>query len=433
MTIPPTQKMSFAKKIILALSAVGPGLFLIGYNIGTGSVTTMAKTGAEHGMQLFWALALSCLFTYFLMVAYGQVTLVTGQTALRSFRERFTSFGLGKILALYILIALILGEIMALMGIMGIVSDLLQEGSKIALGYDISTLWITAVLAVGIYALLWNGSYAIFEKFLIGFVILMGLCFLVVFVMVRPELSIVFKGLVPSIPDVDGAFGLVAAIAGTTCSAALFIMRSTVVAEKGWNIGHLATEKRDALVSATMMLFLSGIIMAVAAGTLFVTQPGQKLESTAQLIELFKPLGGDVAALVLILGITGAGLSTIFPIVLIAPWLICDYLGKPRDIRSPLFRILGLIGVLFCFGMQLMDQRPIVLMVFSQAFQACILPAVAIPILVLINRSDVMGKHRARWPLNLGLVGAAIFSLVTTYFAIVDTVPAVEKYFAGGN
>jgi len=425
MTTPPAQKLSFAKKIILALTAVGPGLFLIGYNIGTGSVTTMAKTGAEHGMQLFWALALSCLFTYFLMVAYGQVTLVTGQTALRSLRERFTSFGLGKILALYILIALILGEIMALMGIMGIVSDLLQEGSRIALGADVSTFWITAVLAVGIYALLWNGSYAIFEKFLIGFVILMGLCFLVVFVMVRPKLSVVFEGLVPSIPDVDGAFGLVAAIAGTTCSAALFIMRSTVVAEKGWNIGHLANEKRDALVSATMMLFLSGIIMAVAAGTLFVT--GQKLESTTDLIRLFEPLGGSVAALVLIFGIAGAGLSTIFPIVLIAPWLICDYLGRPRDIRSPLFRILGLVGVLFCFGMQLMDQRPIELMVFSQAFQACILPAVAIPILIMINRSDVMGKYRARWPLNVGLVGAAIFSLVTTYFAIAEVGPEVAK------
>jgi len=404
----------------MALSAVGPGLFLIGYNIGTGSVTTMAKTGAEHGMQLFWALVLSCVFTYFLMVAYGQVTLVTGQTALWTLRKRFTSFHLGKILAIYILIALILGELLALMGIMGIVADLLQEGSRIALGQPISTFWITAVLATGIYALLWNGTYAIFEKFLIAFVILMGLCFLVVFILVRPQLSVVAAGLVPSIPDVSGSLGLVAAIAGTTCSAAVFVMRSTVVAEKGWTIDHLAGEKRDALVSATVMLVLSGIIMAVAAGTLFVTQPDQKLEDTVDLIRLFEPLGGSVAALVLIVGITGAGLSTIFPIVLIAPWLISDFLGWPRDIRSPLFRILGLVGVLFCFGMQLMDQRPIVLMVFSQAFQACILPAVAFPIFVLINRSDVMGKHRARWPLNLGLLGATIFSLVTTYFAIVE-------------
>ena len=77
------------KKITLALAAVGPGLFLIGYNIGTGSVTTMAKTGAEHGMELFWALVLSCVFTFILMVAYGKMTLVTGKTALNTIKTEF--------------------------------------------------------------------------------------------------------------------------------------------------------------------------------------------------------------------------------------------------------------------------------------------------------------------------------------------------------
>ena len=76
------------RKILIALSAVGPGLFLIGYNIGTGSVTTMAKTGAEHGMSLFWALILSCIFTYVLMITYGKVTLVTGNTALFNFNQK---------------------------------------------------------------------------------------------------------------------------------------------------------------------------------------------------------------------------------------------------------------------------------------------------------------------------------------------------------
>ncbi len=421
------------RKMMLALSAVGPGLFLIGYNIGTGSVTTMAKTGAEHGMQLFWALVLSCVFTYFLMVAYGQVTLVTGQTALRSIQRWFSSFYLGKILAVYILVALVLGELLALMGIMGIVADLLQEGFRIALDIEVSTLWITAVLATAIYALLWNGTYVVFEKLLIGFVILMGLCFFVVFLMVRPDWSAMGQGLVPSIPKVDGAFGLIAAIAGTTCSAAVFVMRSTVVAEKGWNINHLQREKRDAFVSATAMLFLSGIIMAVAAGTLFVTQPDQPLERTVDLIRLFEPLGGKPAALILILGIAGAGLSTLFPIILIAPWLVCDFKGWPRDLRSPLFRILGLMGVLFCFGMQFMDERPIVLMVFSQAFQACILPAVAISIFVLINRSDVMGEHRAGWLLNLGLLGASIFAVVTSYLAILEATSLVGDFFAAGR
>jgi len=87
-------------------------------------------------------------------------------------------------------------------------------------------------------------------------------------VMVKPDFNSIVKGLVPQIPQQPGAFGLIAAMAGTTCSAAVFIVRSIVVAEKKWDVHHLKLEKIDAFVSATMMLFLSGIIMAVAAGTL---------------------------------------------------------------------------------------------------------------------------------------------------------------------
>ena len=235
-------KNPLIKKILLGLSAVGPGLFLIGYNIGTGSVTTMAKSGAEHGMSLFWALLLSCIFTYVLMVAYGQMTLVTGHTALHNFK---THFGIGRWLAIYIMIALILGELMALMGIMGIVSDLLKEGSRLLFGGEgFSNFWIILVLVIGMYTLLWFGRYKHFEKILTVFVILMGLCFLVVFFMVKPSLNVILKGMVPSIPDRPGAMALVAAMAGTTCSAAVFIMRSVVVAEKGWGLDNLKTKRR---------------------------------------------------------------------------------------------------------------------------------------------------------------------------------------------
>lgn len=403
-------------KLIIGISTIGPGLFLIGYNIGTGSVTTMAKVGAEHGMTLTWTLVLSCIFTYILMVAYGQTTLVSGHTALSTIKNQFSY---GKILALYILIALIIGEILALIGIFGIVTDLLQEGSKIVFGGSgFSTLSITIVLVILLYILFWIGKYQTFEKFLIFLVIIMGLSFIVVFIMLKPSISSIVNGLVPSIPKTPGSFRLIAAIAGTTCSAAVFIMRSTVVKEKGWTINDLKTEKRDSAVSASMMFFLSLIIMAVSAGTLHIM--GLKLDNTVDMISLFEPLGGKVAAFILILGIVGAGISSIFPIILIAPWLISDYMGKKRNIRSPMFRILGLVGILFGFGMQFIDTTPPLLMVFSQAFQALILPAVAIPIFILINRKSLMNDHVANTKMNIGLIGVILFSLVTSYFAIID-------------
>ncbi len=404
------------KKVIVGLSAIGPGLFLIGYNIGTGSVTTMAKAGAEHGMELTWALVLSCVFTYILMVAYGKSTLVTGKTALFNIKN---TFKIGKVLAIYIIIALVIGEILALMGIFGIVADLLQEGLRLLTGgTGFSTLWITLVLVVALYLLLWKGYYKTFEKILTFFVILMALSFITVFFMVKPSISSIVNGLVPGIPNQPGSFRLIAAMAGTTCSAALFIMRSTVVAEKGWTIHNLKNEKRDSAVSASMMFFLSLIIMAVSAGTLHIM--GIDMNNTVEMISLFEPIGGKIAAFILILGIAGAGISTIFPIILIAPWLISDYTGRERNIHSPMYRIMGLIALLFGFGMQFIDTTPPILMIFSQAFQALILPAVAISGMIMINRKSLMNEYRAGKMLNFGLSGVVLFSLLTAYLAIID-------------
>ncbi len=193
--------MSLVNKIKLSLAAVGPGIFLIGYNIGTGSVTTMAKSGAEYGMTLFWALILSVIFTYILMVAYGQVTLVTGKTALNNINKELKY---GNILAVYILVALVVGEILALMGIMGIITDLLQEGIKLLCeGYHVDTFWLTLIIVISLFALLWNGQYKFFEKILIVFVIFMALSFIVVFFMVKPDFSTLISGLVPKIPNMN--------------------------------------------------------------------------------------------------------------------------------------------------------------------------------------------------------------------------------------
>uniref|UniRef100_UPI0032178ECE Nramp family divalent metal transporter n=1 Tax=uncultured Draconibacterium sp. TaxID=1573823 RepID=UPI0032178ECE len=404
------------KKIAVALAAVGSGLFLIEYNIGTGSVTTMAKTGAEHGMELFWALVLSCIFTFILMVAYGKVTLVTGKTALFNIKNGFRH---GWILALYILLALVIGEFLALMGLMGIVADLAQEGLRLIFGDTIVHQgWIILSFAILSCGLVWFGKYKTFEKVLTFFVILMGLSFILVFFMLRPDFSAMAKGLVPGIPDTPGTFGLVAAIAGTTCSAAVFIMRNTVVAEKGLTIKNLKNEKKDAFVSASMMLLLSGVIMAVAAGTLHIM--GLKLDNTVEMVKLFEPIGGNVAAFILILGIVGAGLSSMFPILLIAPWLIADYSGKSRNIHSYQSRLLVVLALSFTFGSVFLDQRPPALMVFSMAFQACILPAVAIPILILMNCKKLMKKNRAKFIENTGVVSVILFSFLTTWFAITE-------------
>ena len=101
------------------------GIFLLGFNIGTGSVTSMAKAGATYGMSLLWTIVASCLATFFMISIYGRYTLVTGETALQAFRKH-----IHPAMGVFFIIALTAGVSGSVMGVMGIVADLCYEWSK---------------------------------------------------------------------------------------------------------------------------------------------------------------------------------------------------------------------------------------------------------------------------------------------------------------
>ncbi|MBN2289789.1 MAG: Nramp family divalent metal transporter [Candidatus Glassbacteria bacterium] len=416
------------KKIGLLLSAVGPGLFLIGYNIGTGSVTTMAETGSKYGMSLFWVLFLSCLFTFVMLVAYGRFTLVSGETAMTAYKNHLP---LGRFLAIYTMIALIIGELAALAGIMGIVASLVNEWTRFLFGGDgANVILVATVVIAGCYYLLWVGKYTLFEKFLTVLVTLMGASFMVSMFIVVDTPSEFITGLVPGIPEGKGAFINVAAIAGTTCSAMVFIMRSIVVAEKGWKMENLGQEKVDALVSAGMMLLLSAAVMACAAGAIF-HKGLEPVTRAVDMVRTLEPMAGKYAISIFVVGIIGAGVSTLFPIALVAPWLICDYRGTPRNIRSPLFRWLGGLGLLLGLTVPIFKFRPVWVMIASQAFQATILPAITAAVFFLLNDRRLMGEHKAGWLLNTGLAATFAFAVFTSLPGVIDLAGALMEQATG--
>lgn len=358
------------------LTAVGPGIFMIGYNIGTGSVTNMASAGSRYGMSMFWVLLLSCTFTFVMLVAYGQFTIVTGETSLQGYKK-YLPFG--KWIALYSIFVLSVGEFLGLAGVMGVVSELISEWSRILFGGEgFNMILIAAVILSLCYYFLWVGKYSRFEKVLITFVIIMGLSFVLSMFMVIPDPKELISGLVPDIPHETNAFLIIAGMTGTTCGAIVFVMRSIIVAEKGWTIENLRQEKIDAFVSAGMMLLLSGAIMACAAGTLY--RMGKPVENAIDMVTILEPIAGRFAISVFLVGIVSAGISTIFPIALILPWLICDYRGVKSNVQSPMFRILGGLGLLAGLTVPVFGGRPVFIMIASSAFQATIMPVTTLAI-----------------------------------------------------
>jgi Mn2+/Fe2+ NRAMP family transporter len=136
------------------------------------------------------------------------------------------------------------------------------------------------------------------------------------------------------------------------------------------------------------------------------------------MVTLLEPLLGRFALSIFIMGILGAALSSILPIVMLAPLLIGDYKNKPVNYKGPLFRILTLTGLLFGLVVPLLGARPVFAMLISQLFQIFVLPLVIFAILYLLNKKEIMGKYKAGVWLNIGLILTFIFSLIMSYQSV---------------
>ena len=390
-----------------------PGIFLLGFNIGTGSVTAMAKAGATYGMTLLWTIAISCFATFLMINAYGRYTLVTGETALQAFRKH-----IHPAVGIFFIVALTAGVCGSVMGVMGIVAEISHEWSKTFISGGIPPLWLAAFFIALVYFIFWNGTTQFFERSLAVIVAIMATCFVLNFFILTPPLSEILSGFIPTLPKVkDGnAYLVVASMVGTTVFSGLFIIRTTLVKEAGWTIDDAHKQRRDAIVAVAMMFVISASIMAAAAGTLHAE--GLGLDRASQMISMLEPLAGAFATAIFAIGIIAAGVSSQFPNVLMLPWLLCDFQGSEREMSLPRYRIMVLCISLLGLVVPIFEARPVLVMIISQAFNAIILPITVGCILYLGNRRDLMGAYKNTAAANIGLGAILLFALFTSSLGI---------------
>jgi len=406
-------------KLNSTLALILPGLFLLGFNIGTGSVTSMAKAGADYGMSLLWTIALSCVCTYFMINLYGRFTIVTGETALQAFRKHIHPG-----VSIFFIVALTLGVCGSVMGVMGIVADICYEWSKQFVEGGISPLYF-AIFFIGlVYYIFWQGKTQFFERSLAVIVAIMAFCFVANFFILMPPPIDIMKGLIPNIPNVQGSVQasakdpllVIAAMIGTTVFSGLFIIRTTLVKEAGWTLIDYRKQQIDAAFSVFLMFVISASIMAATAGSLHIE--GISLDKASQMMSILEPLAGSFASSIFALGLVAAGVSSQFPNVLMLPWLLCDYNGSQRDMTLPKFRIMVFAISLLGLVVPIFDARPIFIMILSQTFNAFILPVTVGCIYYLSNRKDLMHAHKNGTAANIFLLLILCFSLFTSWIAI---------------
>jgi Mn2+/Fe2+ NRAMP family transporter len=210
---------------------------------------------------------------------------------------------------------------------------------------------------------------------------------------------------------------LVAAFVGTTMASATFLSRPLFVKGKGWTIKDLDLQKRDAITAAILIFVISATIMAVAAGSLFYE--GKEVTQVLDMANTLEPVAGKWAVTIFFFGALSAGLSSIFPCLLIVPLLVADYQFGKLDTNSRQFRIIAGIACLVALIGPAFGSNPIEIQILSQVFNVFVLPLVISGIIIMVNSKKVMKTYKTSFFVNIGLYAALLFSLIISYNGII--------------
>lgn len=384
----------------------GPGLLVTAAFIGPGTVTTASVAGAGFGYALLWTLVFSVVATIVLQEMAARLGVVSGRGLSEALHGSFRH-PLARGAAAFLVVAAI-----------GFGNAAFEAGNitgaalGLALLSDVPAQVWSLIVGVVAFLLLAVGLYKVVERVLILLVAVMSLVFVLTMVIVVPDVPAMFRGMFrPSLPN--GSLLTAIALIGTTVVPYNLFLHASTVHEKWVDVPTrqaLAEARADTVLSVSLGGLLTLAVMTTAATAFFAS--GTDIDSAATMARQLEPLLGEYARYLFAVGLLSAGITSAVTAPLAAAYATAGMLGWPRDLSDRRFQAVWATIIIIGVAFAVSGARPIVAIVFAQAANGMLLPVVAIFLLIIMNRDDVLGDYRNGWRANI--LGAAVITVATS-------------------
>ncbi len=372
----------------------GPGFVIAAAFIGPGTVTTCSLAGANFGYSLLWAILFAIFTAIILQEMSARLGFISrkglGQIIREEFHNKFLRY------SSVILIVAAIGFGCAAFEAGNLIGGALGLESIAGLSRGI---WAFLIALVA-FVLLWRGSYAVVEKFLVGLVFIMSLAFIATMVIVRPQISYILKGLF--FPRLSGnSYYFVIALIGTTVVPYNLFLHSSI-AHKKWD-GHQGLKflRQDIFLAIPIGGLISCAIIITASATFF--GQGIEIKDAGTMAIQLEPFLGKAAKIFFAIGLFAAGLSSSITAPYAAAYATCGALGWEEDVKGLRFRIVWLIVLISGTLVSLLKIRPIAAIIFAQAANGVLLPIIAVFLLIVMNNKKLLAdKVNHLWQNVLG-------------------------------
>jgi len=383
----------------------GPGLLVTAAFIGPGTITTASNAGAHYGYALVWALLFSVFATVVLQEMAARQALATRAGLAETMRTAFASRALGRAAVILVVAAIGLGNAAYEAG------NITGAALAVAGVTDSGTGPWAVAIGLAAAVLLGSGHYRLLERVLIALVLLMSTVFLACAVLAAPPAGMLRDALLnPGMPA--GSSLTVIALVGTTVVPYNLFLHANAAREK-WPAeiplaASLPAARRDSVLSIGLGGLITLSILSTATVTFFGS--GRAFDAFA-MAEQLEPLLGAAAGPVFAAGLFAGGLTSALTAPLAAGYAVCGALGWRGGLRDPGFRAVS-FTVLACGTLfAALGTRPLAAILFAQAANGLLLPFVALVLLYLMNRADLLGAHR-NGPLG-NLLGGLVVAVAT--------------------
>jgi manganese transport protein len=387
---------------------IGPGLIVTVGFIDPGNWASNLAAGSSYGYTLLWMVTLSTVMLILLQHNVAHLGIATG-LCLSEAANKFIRPSVSKPLLISAMVASVSTSLAEILG--GALALQLLFKVPVKIGAIL-------VFALVVYLLLSN-TYRKLEKWIIGFVSLIGISFIYELLIADVSWKEAMVGWVnPVIPN--GAIVVVMSVLGAVVMPHNLFLHSEIIQSRQWNLKdenvirkQLKFEFADTLLSMIVGWAINSAMIIMAAATFYKhhIQVGELQQAKDMLI----PLLGKASSLIFAFALLLSGISSSITSGMAGGSIFAGLFGEPLDFKDNHSR----------FGMYISLITALLIIFFiSDAFKGLIISQMVLSMqlpftiflqLYLTSSKKVMGKYaNTRWTFFL----LVVIGLVVTYLNI---------------
>jgi len=373
-----------------AFSLLIPGILLAATGVGAGDLLTASMAGSEVGLAVLWAVLAGAILKWTLSEGIARWQLATGTTLLEGWARQLGAWIHWIFLVYLVLFAFAAGgALVTACGVAG--AGLLPLGdagtSKI--------IWGIIHSLAGL-ALVWLGSYRLFELVMSVCVGIMFVTVVLTALLIQPDWFAVARGFVPSIPA--GGMAWILATLGGVGGTVTLLSYGYWIREAGRRgLRDVRTCRLDLLFSqAATALF--GVAVVIIGSR--VRLEGQGASIALQLADQLTQVIGPSGKWIFLFGFWSAVFSSLLGVWQSLPYMFADFLELRRSPSSGIRRTTdlratkayrGSLLVIAIVPLILLLSPVLLIQLAYGVIGAMFLPLLALTLLIMNNRRRWVG------------------------------------------